>query len=289
MVIVRLKGGVGNQLFQFACGRAIAAHRGEELFLDLIYLTVNPLNFMPRDFKLERLDNFKIADDNTLKSFNSLYLQGNAAFVTEEFPKHSLLSLLNNKTIEAVLLDGYFQDEFYFFGCGDLIRKEFKVLLDHYPDDSLCSLRDSDQNTVSIHLRRGDYLSPENLKALGICEPGYYQEAISIIESLVPDPHFYIFSDDPDQADRLFYKLLKYKTNVSAIINHKDPEHKDLVELSLMTQCKHFILANSSYSWWGSYLSDSPAKRIIAPRKWFNDESLSQLSEDIALETWVRI
>lgn len=290
MVIVRLKGGIGNQLFQFAFGRAIAERRKEELFFDLTYLTVNPLNFVPRDFKLKLLTNYRIADHSVLEDFGTLYEIGNAAFISDEFPKRSISRILNDLKIKAVLLDGYYQDEFYQMECGDLIKNELKDFLNFYFNADIAKLLIyKGQETVGIHLRRGDYLTPAALEVHGICEANYYQNAMEIIKTQLDDPHFYIFSDDSMQAEEMFSSLIGEKTNVSGIINQLPSPDNDLIELALMSQCKHFILANSSYSWWGSYLSDYPDKMVIAPKNWYRNEQMSKLSDNISLESWIRI
>ena len=289
MVIVRLNGGVGNQLFQFACGRAIALDRKEKLFLDLALLKYEHQNIVNREFKLGRLTDFEIADEDRLSVFESLYEHGNAIVISDDFLKESFVSVLADKNIKAILLDGFFQDEFYFLKYRKLIRKEFKKMLNYYLRNNPLKDMDTGKEIVSIHLRRGDYLFAGVMKVLGICKLDYYQEAVAIIKSQVEDPHFYIFSDDPDQADELFADLLDSKTNFSAVVYNKDLPDGDLVELAVMSRCKHFILANSSYSWWGAYLSDSQSKIVVAPKKWAKDEEFIRLSDAIGLESWIRI
>ena len=289
MVIVRLKGGIGNQMFQFACARAVALYRQQELFLDLVYLTRNPLNFVHRDFKLQRLTDFQIADDNTLKYFDSLYVTGNAAYITDDFPKQSYLELLNFEPMEGILLDGYFQDEFYLLNYTEVIKKEFNSFLKYYLNKGPITFIENSANTVSIHLRRQDYMLPDVLKVLGICESLYYDKAMAIMKTLVDHPQYYIFSDDPALAEEYFQDIYDEKINISQLMKKTNLRDSDIIELAMMTQCKHHILANSSYSWWGAYLSDSNSKQIIAPRKWFQDEKLSHLSDAIVLDSWLKI
>jgi len=293
MVIVRLKGGLGNQLFQYAFGRAVALLKKDELFFDLTYLTVNPLNFIPRDFKLASLKHYQITDEVTINKFNALYQIGNGIAISDRFPKDAIISALTEVKIKAAILDGYYQDEFYFLQYASFIQNEVKDFLNrHYKSLSIRNgFLDDDQENVSIHVRRGDYVLPETMKVHGICEAGYYKEAISIMKSKLKNPHFYVFSDDAHAADRLFNGLLSpdERTNISSVINDTGFSEKDLIEMKVMSDCKHFILANSSFSWWGSYLSNSAQKIVIAPKKWYHDQDLTYLSDAIGLPSWIRI
>lgn len=291
MIIVRLKGGLGNQFFQYAFGRAVATYRNDKLYFDLNFLNTNHRGVTPREFKLQALNNYHVADQLTLNRLNALGQTGKAVFIADGYPKDAIMQIIGDKNIAAILLDGYFQDEFYFLNSSKLIRKELNALLDYYYNSLkiIHGLINKGQQSVSIHLRRGDYLNPGTLKVHGICELPYYKEAVRIILSKLSDPKFYIFSDDPQHADWLFSTLPEDKINVSAIINNTEFLDKDLLELSLMSKCENFIMANSSFSWWGSYLSEASPKLVIGPKKWYADETMHQLSEDISLESWIRI
>jgi hypothetical protein len=293
MVIVRLKGGIGNQLFQFAFGRAVALERKEELYFDLTYLTENPLKFIPRDFKLTFLNDYELIDNLTVLQVNTWYNQGHVAYLTDSFPKTSILAVLHQKETKAVLLDGYYQDEFYFLNHQDYIRREITELLDYHLQisDAAIELRPDTDNHVAVHVRRGDYNLPETLKVHGICDIDYYAEAIQTIKSKLSNPHFYLFSDDVQEINAIFRQLLDpvEMTNISACIKESGLRDKDLIEMAIMSRCKHFIIANSSFSWWTSYLSGHPDKIVVAPQHWYQDKGLSQLAEDLALKSWIRI
>ena len=290
MVIVKLKGGLGNQLFQFAFGRAIANHLRWDLFFDLSYFTINSYLLTPREFKLTHLSNWKIFGQELTSKIGQLEMQKDTFLITDDLPDYSIIGTINNREIRNIILDGYFQAEFYLLYFKKQIRKEVQLLLASYLNiESLAEIIPEKCESVCIHVRRGDYLSPRALKVHGICGKSYYQEAIAIIKIKLNNPRFYIFSDDPISTNDLLFDLVDESTNVSSIINEQFSEHQDLIELSLMTHCKHFIIANSSFSWWGSYLSDSTSKIVIAPQKWYQDESLSELSDRIGLKSWIRI
>lgn len=290
MIIVKLKGGLGNQLFQFAFGRALAEYRNEKLFFDLTHIVLNPQKFTDRDFKLERLKNVEIIDADSLNDFARLYNTGNAVVMGDGFPKEWIPALIYDKNVKMIMLDGYFQDEFYFLGLEEQIKKELQELVAEYGEMPVAkSLIDIYRETVSIHVRRGDYLLPEIFKLHGICGESYYQKALDLLKSELTDPYFYIFSDDAVQANEMFSPIIAAKTTISALINQDLYADKDLIELALMSQCKHFVLANSSFSWWGSYLSANPSKIVIAPEKWFQDANYKYLSDNIGLKNWIRV
>jgi len=293
MVVITLKGGLGNQLFQYAFGRRIAIERNEQLYFNIRPLISNRNKATPRDFKLEGFPGTKIAGEEEVATFNDLYYGTHEAIIIsdENTAKENISSTINNPKVKAILLDGYFQDEFYFETCKELIRDEIRSFLDQYYMKATlpANVVPANQETVCIHLRRTDYLEPEKMLVHGICDLDYYEKALDIIYSKLSDPHFYLFSDDPQEAEQLFDNILANKTNVSAIMDKSPSKDNDLIELALMTRCKNFILANSSFSWWGSYLSDADPKLVVAPTSWLLSEELSSRSVDIALQSWIRI
>lgn len=274
MVIVRLKGGIGNQLFQFAFGRALAELRKEQLYFDLTYLTINPLNFIPRVFKLNKLANVKIANQVLLEDFGTLYEIGSAAFITDDQPKRVINRILNDTRIKAIMLDGCYKDEYYHLTYGALIKGEIRDLLNQYFNTDIAKLLIyKDQDSVCVSLCDEQPLLPTAAITEQVNRFDYYQvnrvdyfrAAIKTLNVQLKKPHFYIFSDNSNQAEQIFSTLSVPKTNISAIINHLPSLDNDLIELAIMSQCKHFILVNCSYSWWAAYLSEVPNKIIIHP------------------------
>jgi hypothetical protein len=274
MVIVRLKGGIGNQLFQFAFGRAIAEHRKEQLYFDLTYLTKNPLKFTHSDFKLNKLSNVLIADQVLLQDFGTLFELGNAAFISDEHAKRAVLKIINNPQIKAIMLDGYYKDEDYQLNYVELIKNEIRALLNKYFNMDIAKLLIyREQESVCVNLCYEKPLLPTTAVVNHVNRYDYYQlnrfdfykEAIFSINQRLENPHFYIFSDNSRQAEELFASLSVPKTNISAIINHMPSMDNDLIELAIMSQCKHFIMADCSYSWWGAYLSSTSNKIVIKP------------------------
>ena len=136
-------------------------------------------------------------------------------------------------------------------------------------------------NSISIHIRRGDYMSPENYNMYGcIATPTYYKKAIKVIEEKVENPTFFVFSNDMDWVK----KNIQINSRVFYIdINSGNGSYKDM---QLMSNCKHNIIANSSFSWWGAWLNENKNKIVIAPKKWINREDVDSDKIELFCEGW---
>lgn len=184
-----------------------------------------------------------------------------------------------------VCLNGYFQSQNYFLGFHQEIRKLFsfpELEKDHHLYQALKNIKNSEQ-PVSVHFRRGDYVNDPVFKSThGVCERDYYRNAIDYIVSILPNPVFYFFSDDIEQIEKE-YSDNDY--NIQFVRSFKsDP---GWIDMMLMSNCRHHIIANSSYSWWGAWLSANPDKIVIAPQKWFADEDRS--ASDIIPDAWIQM
>jgi hypothetical protein len=186
------------------------------------------------------------------------------------------------KSKKDVYLEGYWQTEKYFSRIKDTIFKAFtsKYTLD--TGNLQISSSISACNAVSVHIRRGDYVSnPEYASMYGACDIDYYKRACTLINKQLVNPYYFIFSDDPEwtKARIDFFQP-------SLLISHNTGEHsyKDLL---LMSLCKHNIIANSSFSWWAAWLNVNPNKIVIAPERWFNNKSLA--NQDILPDSWHKI
>jgi hypothetical protein len=180
-----------------------------------------------------------------------------------------------------VFLDGFWQSEKFFIDHRAALINEFvpKEELNTASNEALVKIQNS--NSVSIHVRRGDYASdPETRKIHGLCPMDYYKRAITHIKQKVQNPIFYLFSDDPEWAK----EHLKLKDADLIDFNGIKKAHLDMW---LMAGCKHNIIANSTFSWWGAWLNRNDDKIVIAPEKWFADPSRN--STDIIPNTWLRL
>jgi len=177
-------------------------------------------------------------------------------------------------------LDGYWQSERYFSECSREIRKifKFKTPLDFENNELMASIDSS--NSVSLHVRRGDYVSKKNLSIHGVCSMDYYDRAISYISEKVKKPVFFIFTDDYDWVSNnisLPTGAVYVKNNIGV---------NSFRDMQLMSLCKHNILANSSFSWWAAWLNVNLDRIVVAPKKWFAD---GRNVDDVTPKNWIII
>ena len=284
MIITRLKGGLGNQLFQYALGRRLAIIHDTALLLDISALdTAEQIGNIYRPFSLQK--------------FTIAATVATPADIAPLIPHPSLPTRLwqklqnrlwGDKTVhfdprvlargDNQYLDGYWQSPRYF----EAIRSE--LLTELTLKDPLCpagaTLATQMQNTpsVSLHVRRGDYLSNPRVRAgFGVCSLPYYEAAIAKLRALVPGATFFIFSDD------LAWVKEQLPVGDSAVFVEGDGLD-DAQELWLMSQCQHNIIANSSFSWWGAWLNDNPDKIVVAPTPWFDKEPYDK---DLLPTAWI--
>lgn len=282
-VTTRLFGGLGNQLFQYAVGRAVALHNDCALLLDTRDTEAKGghWQFALTHFNIQAT----VGTDNNLPPARSKPLQYYPWRFFGRAPKFSREKQLgfNNHINDLganTYLHGYFQSEKYFTQIADTIRQDLTFKTPP-SDENRRWLEMLDQpNSVSLHVRRGDYIAAGN--AYAVCDHDYYKRAIDLIANkLQSDPSVFIFSDDPAWAKENIQ--LGYKTQVS---DHNDGS-KHYEDLRLISHCKHNITANSTFSWWGSWLNGNPDKIIVAPKAWFGKQAMS--NPDITPESWVCI
>jgi hypothetical protein len=287
MIIVKLQGGLGNQMFQYATARGI---KNEDIILDNYFLKNNTQasgTFTPRKYGLSafKLLRAKIATDTFSKTLNGKkgiykYLKW-GAFKFISYLKHeddSIFIDLSKIKTPNIYLDGYFQDENYFIHIREQILADFTFPAVSYENIAIeKEIRKSD-NPVSIQIRRGDFLKPALLVFNGLLPIAYYKQAIKIIESKTSDQRYFIFSDDPEWCQSAF-KFLGERAILAS--GNAVEEWEDMY---LMSLCKHNIVANSSYSWWGAWLNNHPDKIVITPEKWFYD-----IKTNIIPTRWIKL
>ena len=295
MIISNLVGGLGNQMFQYACARSLSL----ELDLPLKFCTdtfgaYNAHNGfeLTRVFKL----NLEIANTGDLaaligwtQSFPSVrralekrsfsYLASHR-FLSESHLKHG--ASLRDLVRKGGYLHGYWQSERYFASHAAQIRADFK-----FPQD-LCEVNlhianiISQRTAISVHIRRGDYVSnAKTLAVHGTCSPEYYQVAIDTLLQRCPGAQLIAFSDDPRWTSEVL--LPRYPAMVLVEHNRGVDSY---IDMRLMSMCQHHIIANSSFSWWGAWLNPSPSKMVIAPSRWFAD---GRDSSDLVPEGWEKM
>ena len=262
MIITCIHGGLGNQLFMYACGYAAARRLGTELILDASYLDTQTL----RDFELNKLNikYDKLFSTGFLRYYPLKVAYRKAVHTYWKF-KYGLIDERSSKIIEEDLfnisdntfLKGYWATEKYFVECREDI---LKMISPSYEVSQGCKqfinvVKES--NSVSVHVRRGDRVKIEELVDIS-----YFMDAFHIMETHISNPVYYIFSDDIEYSKNLFGSLkgtfvyVEYKTKNSTI-----------EDLMIMKSCKNAIIANSTYSWWGAWLNNNPSKIVVCPIK----------------------
>jgi hypothetical protein len=290
MIIVRLLGGLGNQLFQYAAGRAAAEKYGTELLLDGSYFS-DDHGMVPRPFELDKFNcRIRFALPGQI---DRLINRGRLARLTDAVSGHRRLHLKENQPLPApdskgktdLYLDGYWQSENHFSAIKGSIREEltfrgpFNALT-----ENLAGEIGKNENAVSVHIRRGDYLSSEAMKNwLGVCSPDYYQKAFEHVSGRIGQPAYYVFSDDLDWVNE---HIVRDNKNMHPVVHNRGNESWQ--DMYLMSRCRHHIIANSSFSWWGAWLDPGPEKIVVAPDKWFLSSALYDQVKDIVPNGWTR-
>jgi hypothetical protein len=292
MIIVRLMGGLGNQMFQYAFGRQLSILRKTSLKLDISLLEDKTANHTQRQFELgifnlgdiiapkEEVDKFLSINTNKLKrivhsKFPILLPYYSIRENGHGFDPKMLLSP------ENTLLTGYWQSEKYFSEISGMIKKDFSLPEIVNEKAKLLASKISSCNSVGVHIRRGDYISnPETNKFHGTCGIEYYSAAIQHLSSTVTNPEFFIFSDDINWLEQNMFSDKKY-TYVT------DDNSNAPLDMHLMSLCNHNIIANSSFSWWAAWLNTNPNKMVIGPKNWVNDTSVN--TSDVIPENWIKL
>jgi hypothetical protein len=297
MVIVTLGGGLGNQLFQYTIGRLLAIKNNTTLKL---YIS---------NFKYENNRSYKLNYFNIQEAFateeeveklihvyysNSLYARIHKK-IHQNRPKYKKKYFIESdywifepelvKITSDVLLEGFWQHYKYYENIPQeilqelILKEEFKTSL----TNSIINSIEQDDSSVSIHIRRGDYVSdPNNLNYFGALPMQYYYDAVNYVNENIQNPKFYIFSDD--------LNWVKDHFKINAPITFVDIAGgiKDYLELDAMSKCRHNIIANSSFSWWGAFLNKNTDKIIIAPKNWVVKEDINK-NIQIHFPGWIKL
>ena len=282
MHIVKFQGGLGNQMFQYALYRKFQS-MGYDTYADLYHYRqkkyeTRPLQLSVFGIDLREADRADVIQlsGNEDRWFDIVWLKhiGKRTYYREKdiSYKEEIWKMTNG------YFHGFWQSEKYFYDIEDILRNEF-VLSDTVQFDLVNRQMQlkikEDQKAVSVHIRRGDYL--ENPMYGGICTEEYYKKAIDYIKQPVENAKFYLFSNDmPYVQDRFRGEEFVYVENNS--------EDKGYIDLYLMSLCKHHIIANSSFSWWGAWLNAAKSKIVVAPSIWLTNAP----ARDVVPDTWIR-
>ena len=285
MIRVYCRGRLGNLLFQYAAARNLADKHNTHVELNLHdYLNRGNITNLSSVFDLKKLNiqaklKFPIFkrliqicwDENVTPESLPIYNES-----TFGWDPH-FEELGNN-----ICLDGYFQNERYFVDIKDSLKKE--ITLKKEPSDAnFQHLKEAikESNSVAICYRRGDFIGDSNFD---ICNPVYYSNAVKYIHEKQGDVKFFIFSDDIDWCKN------NVQLSSATFVCNGDKNLPPLDSLELLRQCKHYIISNSTFHWWGAYLNESRTKMVLVPNRWFGDDKLNALAlEHTIPKNWIKI
>lgn len=288
MIKVKAIGGLGNQLFQYAAARSIAEKRKDKVLVDVSAFQ----SYETHPFCLNKF-NCKATFDNQLNLKKKLLSNSRVnkilfsfGFLKNHYIEKSLKfddSLSQNTNITQIT--GFFQSEKYFLSIRDCLLDELTLVneLNEYELSVSNAIRNA-KNSVSIHIRRGDYVSDEGAnKTHGVCDSEYFKKALRYLstkEILDKNTELFIFSDD--------IKWCRNNLSFDYKMNFVDgSSERPEVDMILMSECEHQIISNSTFSWWGAWLNQNEDKVIIAPKVWFQSAELD--STDIIPDNWVKL
>ena len=297
MICVKFFGGLGNQMFQYALGKSLSLKNGSEFVIDSSFyekkfgdklttqrsFELSVFNLKIREVTKKELNILKPLH---LRVLNTILIK--LGFKGIQFKKYFIeKNICFDSSIEAVqnscYLSGYWQSYKYF----ENIKKELfhDFTFPEINDPSILQILDNIfiSKSVSLHIRRGDYLSMNKNNKHICCDLGYYFLAIEYFKKIMSGVIFFVFSDDIEWA------RINLNIGENAVYVTGNVDRKSYLDMQLMSYCKHNIIANSSFSWWGAWLNSNPDKIVIAPKIWFSDERLNNQTYDLIPKEWIRL
>ena len=289
MIIINITGGLGNQLFQYAFGRALSIKNKCQLKLDISsYQNYEWHDYSLRPFSIR--ENFADKSDCELlkgEKFSFVRKIKQNIFNNKKFYYSEKDLRFNEKyknLANPAYISGYWQSEKYFKQVEEIIRNEFKIVIPPSKPNQNLIKKIEKENAISLHVRRGNYANIKHVnKVHGTSPLSYYNDAIKVLIPKIPDPVFSIFSDDIEWAKK---NLIINNETVFVDFNNSTTDFEDM---RLMSMCKHHIIANSTFSWWGAWLNDSKSKIVIAPKIWFNDVNMNNQTANLIPSNWIRM
>jgi len=292
MIVSHILGGIGNQMFQYAAGRSLAIYLNDCYTLDLNDFDRYTLH---HGYELKRV--FDVPAEPTSPDELQSVLGFRRLSLIKKILRRRQFSILRGRKFivepyfnfwpkffslnSSSYLYGYWQSEKYFKLIEKVIRDDFSFKPPLTEKNLLIANQIDQTNAISLHIRRGDYLTDvKTNRIMSVCDISYYERAISYMAAKVSNPVFYVFSDDMD-----WVKQSISITYPAVYVDHNRGEDS-YVDMQLMSLCKHHIIANSSFSWWGAWLNPSAKKIVVAPSMWFKN---GNNDSDLIPEGWVRL
>ena len=292
-IISQIQGGLGNQIFQYAMGKTLSHQLSGDLFLDTQWFEqrwedVTPRHFLLPELKVQyqlALDLQPYAPPKRWRRLAQKWLPINPYLLKDrkEFTYDSNICRLEPYQAQDLYLMGYWQSFRYFESIRKELLSEIKPVAELSAHYQVYFKQIQQPSSAMVHVRRGDYIDLASAeKVHGFLGLDYYKTAMGILLNKDPATQFFIFSDDIEWAKQ----YLPYHER-SRFIEGTQDLRAPVEELFLMSQCHQHIIANSSLSWWGAWLSDLPDPKVIAPKHWTNDKNKNW--NDLLPAHWQRI
>lgn len=288
---VLLMGGLGNQMFQYAFAKAWALENHGDYQLNTSFLEddSNRESFTRRQYELGVFQMRPVSTSRPLVwgyNFKNRYIR----FLTTRLGRRKIVNELSMRYSEDYLkmrdkklFIGYFQSERYFSNYRKEILQDLTFAAELSEKTQALANLIFTAESVSLHVRRGDYITIQaNFSHIGVCSLDYYRAAIEYVKNHTNNPTFFVFSDDIEWAR----ENIDVGRNAVFYVDH-NVGSRSYEDMYLMSHCRHNIIANSSFSWWGAWLNVNMQKIVVAPRRWFSNEKMD--SSDIIPESWIKI
>lgn len=303
MIVTRLLGGLGNQMFQYAAGLALAHRHRSVLKLDVSWFRADPNyedhnryaldcfnvteQFATRD-EVERLQGVRLtrAERWSVALARGLHFHRYADRLSAPARRYAPPDACFDARFDAqpddTYLEGMFQSEHYFADVAGVLRQHFSFRYPPLPAVADMARRIAASPSAAVHFRRGDYVTNEAFnRDIGVLGLDYYERAIALLRERHPDVTLYVFSDDIEAVEREFRPAVPH-----VFVRVTRPWHA-YDKIRLMSQCRHAIVSNSTFAWWAAWLNPSPDKMVIAPEPWFAGAALD--GRDVVPASWHRL
>lgn len=292
MIISNIRGGLGNQMFQYAAGKTLAKKLRDDFKVDVRNFDNYRLH---QGFEINRVFNCCV-DISTEKDLRNI-LSWQSNILIQKILSYPIAKPLRKKNFivephfhhwngikfldKDLYLYGYWQSEKYFINEQDAIRKDFVFKESLSNANKRLAADIAKVNAVSLHVRRGDYIKNKKNSFIGSCSIDYYKKAIEIMKAKITKPIFFVFSDD------LVWAKKNLPSSLGATFVEHNRKKESYNDMRLMSFCKNNIISNSTYSWWGAWLNINNNKTVIAPKKWFADKSYKV--SDLIPKDWIKV
>ena len=294
MIVVKLQGGLGNQLFQYAIGKSLSLHYDTQLFLDLTHLLdrtpTKDFVFRGYDLDMFNLEDVAFFNDKIKAKFwkkswiRSVFFSSPIYYKEKGFHFDEALFTLKKGNI---YLDGYWQSQKYFGKYESILRSKIKFH-NHLTFEQTKLIEDLRlNNSICVNFRRTDYVELMSAnKVHGVTPIGFYHKSLQQIKEKTNDVFkIYVFSDDIEWCRKNFI----IDDAIYFVEHELYKGDRFSTYLELMSNCKYFIIPNSTFAWWAAWISNAKGENIYVPYQWFKDETLQSQTKDLIPETWNRV